>query len=224
MALGSGLQGLRLNVGCGATPTPGWLNFDNSLTVRLARLPGVLDGLCMAGLLSGDQLRFGRVARQYGVRWANAVQRIPLPDQSVEVVYASHMIEHLDREYEVPAFLGNLQRVLVADGIVRFAVPDLLRRARRYVEETRDADEFVASLSMADETPRGVFALARDLAVGVRNHRWMYDGASLVRLLERNGFSQARELPPGETMIPDPGPLNLRERDEESVYVEARRA
>jgi len=28
------MQGkLRINIGCGATPTPGWINLDNSLTV-----------------------------------------------------------------------------------------------------------------------------------------------------------------------------------------------
>jgi hypothetical protein len=28
---------LRVNVGCGSSPTPGWVNFDNSLSVRAAR-------------------------------------------------------------------------------------------------------------------------------------------------------------------------------------------
>lgn len=36
--------------------------------------------------------------------------------------------------------------------------------------------------------------------------------------------SEKRALyPPGETTVLKPGPLNLREREEESVYVEARR-
>jgi hypothetical protein len=63
----------------------------------------------------------------------------------------------------------------------------------------------------------------RSLILAVRSDRWMYDAASLMRLLERHGFRDAKELPPGETTIPDPGALNLREREEESVYVEAKR-
>ena len=32
-------MGVRINVGCGMTPTPGWTNYDNSLSVKLARRP-----------------------------------------------------------------------------------------------------------------------------------------------------------------------------------------
>jgi len=28
---------MRVNIGCGQSPTPGWINFDNSLTVKIAR-------------------------------------------------------------------------------------------------------------------------------------------------------------------------------------------
>ena len=52
----------------------------------------------------------------------------------------------------------------------------------------------------------------------------MYDAPSLIRLLERHGFREAMTLPTGETTITDPGELNLREREEESLYVEAVRA
>ena len=51
----------------------------------------------------------------------------------------------------------------------------------------------------------------------------MYDGPSLLRLLTESGFSGARVVAAGETSIESPGPLDLREREDESVYVEARR-
>lgn len=224
MVLGSDLQGLRINVGCGATPTAGWLNYDNSLTVRLASWPGIMRALCGVGAVTRDQLHFARVARANGIRWANAARRIPLPGESVGVVYSSHMFEHLDSNHEVPRFLEEVRRVLVPGGILRLIVPDLFRRVRGYLEESHDADEFLRSLYIVDSTPRGVIGVTRQLIVGFRNHRWMYDAASLIRLLERHGFSSVSDLSPGETMIPDPGPLNLREREDESIYVEARRA
>jgi hypothetical protein len=28
---------IRVNIGCGQSPTPSWKNFDNSLTVRIAK-------------------------------------------------------------------------------------------------------------------------------------------------------------------------------------------
>jgi hypothetical protein len=27
---------IKINVGCGATPTPGWVIFDNSMSIRMA--------------------------------------------------------------------------------------------------------------------------------------------------------------------------------------------
>src|SRR5206468_1840642 len=74
----------RVNVGCGQSPTPGWINFDNSLTVRLAPI--------FARLPNGRG-QFARVARQRGIRYATATH-IPLPSASVEVLYSSHMMEH----------------------------------------------------------------------------------------------------------------------------------
>ena len=213
-------QRLRANIGCGATPTPGWLNFDNSLTVRLATAPWLLKGLRVFGVLEGHQVQFAVVARSHGIRWANAAHRIPLPDRSVDAIYSSHMIEHLDVERELPLFLAEVRRVLVPTGIVRLAVPDLRRRAEKYLER-RDADEFVASLHMADHNPRTVRAHIRSLILGPRNHRWMYDAKSLIKILNQNGLCNPQEMPPGKTSIIDPGMLDLREREEESVYVEA---
>jgi len=213
----------RINIGCGATPTPEWSNFDNSLTVRLAGLPGLIETLAWTGLASTEAVNFARVARASHIRYADAARRIPLPDESAEVVYSSHMIEHLDPKREVPKFLSEVRRILLPGGLLRIAIPDLLRQARRYLQ-TGDADEFIASLNVAGETPRGTVSLVRYLLVGFRQHRWMYDASSFIRVVEANGFSEAREVPPGETMVSDPGALNLLERAGESVYIEARRA
>ncbi len=51
----------------------------------------------------------------------------------------------------------------------------------------------------------------------------MYDGESLARLLREAGFADVAVEPPGVTRIVDPGGLDLKEREAESVYVEAAR-
>jgi hypothetical protein len=66
--------------------------------------------------------------------------------------------------------------------------------------------------------------VVRALLVGGRQHRWLYDASSLCNLVRGCGFADATEQPPGVTRIPDPGPLDLREREDESLYVEAVRA
>ncbi len=215
----------RINIGCGSTPTPGWLNIDNSLTVRLSNRRLVLRALTILGVAGRAQLEFARSVAENKTRviWGNAVRRIPVPDQSVSVIYTSHMLEHLDRT-EARRFLAEAHRVLAGGGILRIAVPDLRKHARRYVEETKDADAFVASTLLAVEKPRGVIERLRYVFVGPRHHHWMYDADSLIRLVASAGFRDAIEIPAGSTTIPDPGDLDLYQRQEESLYIEARRS
>jgi hypothetical protein len=129
------------------------------------------------------------------------------------------MIEHLDRA-EAQAFLVEARRVLRPGGVVRIAAPDLSMIVREYVA-TADADMFVAGIHMGLDRPAGLRAWARWTVVGPRHHLWMYDGGSLARLLRETGFADATVMPPGATRISGPGELDLREREAESVYVEA---
>jgi SAM-dependent methyltransferase len=211
---------MRVNVGCGQSPIPGWRNFDNSLTIRLAAWPGVLPVFCGLGLLGPSQAAFGREAVAAGVEWADA-SRLPLASQSAEVVYSSHMFEHLDRA-RARAFLSEARRVLKPGGRLRLAVPDLERLASAYLADG-DADTFVERLLLATEPPSALRDVLRQLIVGPRNHLWMYDGRSLSALLSATGFVDVQTLPPGATHITDSEPLNLFERADESIYVEATR-
>ncbi len=223
MAARTGFNHLvKVNLGCGATPTPGWVNLDNSWTIRLSRWPAAVRLLSRVGMLGKDQLELARVAFQHRIRWANAAQRIPLSDCSAAAVYSSHMLEHLDRG-EARQFLAEAFRVLAPGGVVRIAVPDLRRLARSYIEGSLDADQFVAATLLAADKPKGLLPAIKLTAIGPRHHHWMFDAASLMRLLEAAGFEHAVESPPGSTTISDPGELDLRERESESVYVEARR-
>jgi predicted SAM-dependent methyltransferase len=153
-------------------------------------------------------------ARKHDVRHGSAT-RIPLPDASADVIYSSHMLEHLSRK-DAKTFLGECRRVLAPDGILRVAVPDLDLIVSEYVVG-RNAERLIQRLLLADER-RGI-----QRAVRFAGHRWMYDGESLCRAITAAGFKDAVAIAAGSTMISDPGHLNLGEREEESVYVEARR-
>ena len=88
---------MRINVGCGMTPTQGWLNFDNSMSLRIAKIPLLASLLGRLGLLTSAQLSFITFARGAGIRYGDAVGGLDLESNSVEVLYTSHMLEHLDR-------------------------------------------------------------------------------------------------------------------------------
>jgi SAM-dependent methyltransferase len=217
--IASEYSGIRVNVGCGLSPTPEWLNFDNSFSVRVARWPLVLTLFTRLGLLSANSAELAKMTQHGHVKFANAAARIPCASGSVAAVYSSHMIEHLDRS-EALVFLAEVRRVLAPGGVVRIAAPDLSLLIRDYGLKG-DADEFVGGLHMGLNRPTGLAARAKWALVGPRHHLWMYDGESLARLLCQAGFTDTAVIPPGATMIAQPGQLDLAERAEESVYVEA---
>lgn len=212
-------SGINVNVGCGLSPTPGWLNLDNSPSVRFARLPILHSVLRASGLLTDKSAELAELGRCGKIRYANAARHIPCASGSVTAVYSSHMIEHLDRA-EARGFLAEVRRVLRPGGVVRVAAPDLTRLVSDYLA-SRDADEFIAGSHLGLDRPAGLRAWMRWTVVGPRHHLWMYDGESLARLLHETGFAEAAAVPPGSTKIATPGRLDLWERAAESVYVEA---
>lgn len=62
----------------------------------------------------------------------NLTQGIPRPEQSFDVVYHSHVLEHFSKN-QAPSFLQECHRVLRPQGIIRIAVPDLEQIARSYI-------------------------------------------------------------------------------------------
>ena len=96
-------------------------------------------------------------------------------------------------------------------------MPDISIYVQEYAA-TGAADAFIERLLLVDESSR-----LRGILVGARHHRWMYDAASLTAAVERAGFVELVELPPGQTRIHDVGALDLREREGDSLYLEAQR-
>ncbi len=209
---------MRINAGCGRSPTKGWRNFDNSLSIRLAKVPFLAKAMRAIGMLNAKQFEFIEFARTHDIEYGNAKKRLPVPAGSAEAFYCCHMLEHFDRN-EAAMFLQEVKRVLRPGGVLRIAVPDIRQRVGQYLER-KDADEFIERTQLAHEIPAGFLKPLYHMYFLSPDHRWMYDGDSLCRLLTRNGFVNVSVVQPGETRIPNPEPLNLFERADDSVYVE----
>ena len=87
---------------------------------------------------------------------------IPLGDNSCDVVYHSHVLEHI-RRGDAPAFIAECFRVVKPGGIIRIAVPDLERICRAYLEKmdgalagdrAAEADYDWIMLELLDQTTR----------------------------------------------------------------------
>lgn len=97
-----------------------------------------------------------------GVMGYNLTQGIPFPDASFDVVYHSHLLEHLPKSAAEP-FLKECYRVLRPKGILRVVVPDLEQIARTYlmiVEQANSGSQKAAAnyewilLEMFDQVVR----------------------------------------------------------------------
>jgi predicted SAM-dependent methyltransferase len=211
---------MRLNVGSAGAITPGWTNVDSSPSVWFSSHLQLAKLLRFIGLIEGEQWKLIQSGRNHHIVWANATRRLPFDDASVEVIYSCHMLEHLDAT-EVQQCLKEFMRLLKPGGILRLALPDLRFHIDKYLK-TGDADAFINGTLLGRAKPRTLKGHLLRAVLGDRiSHSWMYDGQSLVHLLTNSGFANARCLSPGETMIDHAGELNLFERAEESVYVEA---
>tara|TARA_B100001250_G_C19749546_1_gene767040 strand:+ start:360 stop:1007 length:648 start_codon:yes stop_codon:yes gene_type:complete len=210
---------LKINVGCGDKPTEGWRNYDNSWSVRLAEKNFITYFIIKVGILSESQQKFISYAKKENILWANVSKNIPEKDSTVDVVYSCHMVEHLEKEDAI-LFLKESYRVLKMGGIIRVVVPNLKQQVESYIKKG-DADEFILSTFLTRKFPKSFFEKLNYILVGDRNHQWMYDGDSLCKLLSLSGFKNPKIVEPGTTLIKNPGMLDLKERYEESVYVEA---
>ncbi len=212
---------IRINVGCGKTPTPGWLNYDNSPSVLLSKKPLVLWFLKLAGLISPEQQELVDIARKCSVEYVDIRKGLPNRDGSVSAIYSCHMLEHLDVP-EAKRFLSEAYRALEPRGLLRLVVPDLRKLIHAYLAD-ENADRLVANSLLATVRPGSWRERFKYIVVGPRHHLWMYDARSLAGALTQAGYVDVHPQDFGSTRIPDPGTLDLSERADDSICVEAAR-
>lgn len=72
------------------------------------------------------------------VKYQNIKNDLPFSDNSVDVIYHSHVLEHLDKN-EAKKFINNCYKVLNLGGIIRIAVPDLEQICVEYLKNLNNA-------------------------------------------------------------------------------------
>lgn len=82
-----------------------------------------------------------------GVIAHNLKQGIPFPDESFDVVYHSHVLEHFPKS-EAEAFIKECYRVLRPQGILRVVVPDLEEITRMYLHSLDKASAGFGSIPL----------------------------------------------------------------------------
>jgi predicted SAM-dependent methyltransferase len=185
-------SGPWLNVGSGPSAPPGWISLDGSWQARLAGRTWLTRlGRLALGVDIGQWPR--------GVRHHDIRRGLGYPGQSVAVVYASHVLEHLHRG-DALRFLQGVKCALQPGGICRVVVPDvfaivgwyLAHRQEPAAQHTESSSDLLMNMLML--RPRDPHAGNRLLGLvrrstDLHDHKWMYDEAGLVALFEEAGFA-----------------------------------
>ena len=139
---------------------------------------------------------------------------IPFPNNSIDLVYSSHLLEHMPYEAG-QALLDEAQRVLKPGGEISICVPN----ARIYI------DAYVGARSLPDNhefwepalVSRDGLDLVNYIAYMGGAHACLFDQQSLLTRLTRAGFVDvsARSFD---------AEIDLPEREFESIYASARKA
>lgn len=175
-----------VHYGCGAAAPKEWKNFDVSPTLRIQRTP----------LLGWMMRSLKRDLFAQNVRYGNIINGLPVPDDSCDGVFCSHVLEHLSLA-DFRKALGNTLRIMKPGGLFRCVLPDLEWAGRRYVKamDNGEADASLRFMSATmlglTERPRGLKGLALSFW-GNSHHLWMWDRLSLAAELRKAGFKDVR--------------------------------
>jgi predicted SAM-dependent methyltransferase len=209
-------EGPWLNIGSGPSSPPDWVSFDGSWQARLAG---------HRWLASAGRRALGVDIGHWppGVRHRDIRRGLPYADQSVAVVYASHVLEHLHRS-ETARFLSHVRRLLKPGGVCRVVVPDvhaivtwyLANREEPAAGRTVSSSDLLMNMLML-RSPHArngnrVLGLVRRVA-DLHEHKWMYDQEGLLAVFEEAGFARPAGRQYLESAIPR-APLEQVERED----------
>ncbi|WP_026653809.1 class I SAM-dependent methyltransferase [Butyrivibrio proteoclasticus] len=206
-------------IGCGCDAIEGADNLDNSFSVKLAYKPFLLFVFKALHLLSTENIEFIKYVKEHNVTYGTA-KKLKYDDDSVDVIYTSHMLEHLYTD-EIERFISESYRALKYDGVLRIVIPDLRKNVEMYLNN-QDADQFVDSLLLRDYGRKRP-TLKEKLKMfmfGERMHKYMYDEESLKKLILSISEFDVINLKPGETTIDFSTGIDLTRKSDESLYIE----
>ncbi len=202
-------QPVKVNLGCGLTVAPQWINVDGSLNALIATWPHWLHHYAY---------RFSGANQFYSLDDYIAIVQnnlfihhdfrygIPLPDSSADYLYSSHFLEHLDKRAG-RNLLQECLRVLKPGGFMRIAVPDLEHAWRMY--QAGDKERMLHDYFFIDG------------ATGFSQHRYLYDYEMLAGILAEIGFHHIVRVEFQSGTVPD---LELLDnRAEYTLFVEAQK-
>lgn len=196
---------IKLNLGCGLKAPLGWVNIDNSFTMRLSKIKILYKLLCK--IIRIDEIRWPPNIYNIDVR-----KGLPFKDESVKAIFTAHMLEHMSHK-DANFLIRDCYRILGSGGLLRIIVPDLYRAAKNYIKASEENPTGQHSYNFLNFIGLVPDKFDKSIIGGIMRilrrskHYYMYDEWSLKQILEKNGFIEIKKMDYGQSRIPDIGLL-----------------
>lgn len=131
----------------------------------------------------------------------------PFKNESVDIIYASHLLEHLSSK-STDIFFLEAQRCLKKGGVIRIVVPDLYQHVEQYLIQyqnysTEASETFLYKLNLLKEYQYPKEELLSNILGYIQGwphqHKTMFDRLSLTFLLEKYDFKEILQSDYGES-------------------------
>jgi len=200
---------VKVNLGAGLSPAEGWINLDISLNAFFSKWPRPF--LKVLYRMSGarqwhSQDEYCEILHNHLFIHHEVRYGIPFSDNTIDYLYSSHLLEHLDRD-DIKGLLKEAHRVIIPEGVIRICVPDL---------------EYAISLFQRGDKEQALnlfFPCSNNSIFSL--HRYMYDFELLKKQLEKAGFHNINRCSFQQGATPDLDRLD--KMPEQTLYVEARK-
>jgi predicted SAM-dependent methyltransferase len=140
-------------------------------------------------------------------------QPIPFPDNSVELIYSSHVLEHFSYPIPMIDLLRECHRILKVGGTLSVAVPDARIFLDAYVNPGSFNKARFCSLDVG-LSYKSRIDYVNFIAYMGGEHKHLFDEENLVLVLAEAGFRDVRI----RAFDPD---VDLEVRNHESIYAQA---
>ena len=158
------------------------------------------------------------IAIKREIKYCNASKRIPERNDSVDLIYCCHMVEHLDYE-ETNIFFMECKRILKQGGIARVVVPDFDKLINSY-NQNNDVESFIHASCLVGIKPKTILKKIQYLLQGHGWHHQMFTKSSFDKRIKFHGFLDVKFFEAGESAIPFENDINYFDFSGKSIYCE----
>ena len=215
---------IAINFGCGSSPTPGYINIDNSFSFLLARSRFASYILYKVKLIDSGMYGFIKNIQKSSHTVKRSLASVNLKENSVDVIYSSMVLHHMTKENFIIQ-CTDFYSLLNNGAVMRVVLPDIDVIIDEYKTsgETNILNYKLCNFQDLERNCSSRINILKLFLTGYRGRMCLFSFKDVQECLLEIGFKSVVRLDAGTTSNnSDLGELDLYEREaERPMYIEA---